>query len=113
MALSISVAFDFLSRERPYVHRDAGHSQRETHWIPNPSGRRHRRRASKYSEPISGKTSSKLCSVVCFCQVIVAQGQYADTPELIPQATSVVMFLQLLGSSVGLAYVIILSHREG
>ncbi|KAL7277614.1 hypothetical protein ACG7TL_008541 [Trametes sanguinea] len=35
--------------------------------------------------------------------VVVAQAQYASTPDLVSQATSLITFMQLVGSSIGLA----------
>ena len=38
-------------------------------------------------------------------QVVVAQAEYANNESLVPQVTSLITFMQLVGSSVGLACV--------
>jgi hypothetical protein len=39
--------------------------------------------------------------------VMAVQAEYAPEPELIPQASSLLTFLQLLGGVIGIAYVYI------
>jgi hypothetical protein len=40
-------------------------------------------------------------------QVVIAQAEYADNEALVPQVTSLITFMQLVGSSIALAYVIL------
>lgn len=37
--------------------------------------------------------------------VIAIQAEYADVQELIPQASSLLTYLQLLGAAIGISYV--------
>jgi hypothetical protein len=36
-------------------------------------------------------------------QTLIAQAEFIDSPALVPQATSLIIFTQLIGSSVGIA----------
>lgn len=55
-------------------------------------------------KPFEGSSLSEMdLQMQSSAQVVVAQAEFVAEEDLVPQATSIVTFLQLLGSSIGLA----------
>jgi hypothetical protein len=49
-------------------------------------------------------TSSTKSIARTYFQVVIAQAEYADNEALVPQVTSLVTFMQIVGAAIGLSY---------